>query len=122
MPLFVTIFLVYIMANIALPGTSSFVGEFLIFLGIFSTNTTFAFLGATSMVLGGAYSLWLYNRIAFGNLQNTTLKLFYDISFRELIIHIPLIISIILMGIYPNIFLNPLHISVSNMVLVFQLI
>ena len=122
MPIFVTVFLLYIMANIALPGTSSFVGEFLIFLGIFSINTTFAFLGATSMVLGGAYSLWLYNRIAFGNLQNTNLKLFYDISYRELIIHTPLIISILVMGIYPNIFLNTLHASVSNIVLIFQLI
>ena len=57
MPLFACIFLLYTLANIALPGTSSFIGEFLILIGIFSFNTTFAFLGATGMVLGGAYSL-----------------------------------------------------------------
>ena len=69
MPLFVTIFLLFTMANIALPGTSSFVGEFLILAGVFKANTTGAFLGATGMVFGGAYSLWLFNRISYGNLK-----------------------------------------------------
>lgn len=122
MPLFVTIFLLYIMANIALPGTSSFVGEFLILLGIFSVNTTYAFLGATGMVLGGAYSLWLYNRIAFGNLQNTSLKLYYDLSYREIWIHVPLVLGVLVMGIYPNIFLNTMHMSVMNLIIPFELI
>lgn len=57
------------MANIALPGTSSFVGEFLILAGSFKENTTVTFLGATGMILGGAYSLWLYNRVIYGNLK-----------------------------------------------------
>merc|ERR1712138_115300 len=69
MPLFITIFLVFTMANIALPGTSSFVGEFLILLGTFQANTTAAVGGATGMVLGGGYSLWLFNRVAYGNLK-----------------------------------------------------
>ena len=64
MPLYVTIFLFFTMANIALPGTSSFVGEFLILLGTFQVNTFAAVIAATGMILGGAYSLWLYNRVA----------------------------------------------------------
>ena len=119
MPIFVSIFLLYIMANIALPGTSSFVGELLIFVGTYQSNTTITFFGATGMVLGGAYSLWLYNRIAFGNLQTTSLKLFFDMTYKEIFIHIPLIISILLMGVYPNIFLNVMHSSVVNLLIPF---
>lgn len=120
MPLFAIIFLFYILSNIALPGTSSFVGELLILLGIFQHNTIIAFLGATGMILGGMYSLYLYNRISFGNIQNNFLKVFYDMSNREIIIHIPLIIGILVMGIYPTIFLDPMHASVVN--LIFQIL
>lgn len=122
MPLFSSIFLIYTLANIALPGTSSFVGEFLILIGVFSYNTLFAFLGATSMVFGGAYSLWLYNRIIFGNLKNINLKNFSDITYREFWVHIPLIINIFIMGLYPNIFLNIMHMSVINLVIPLKLI
>ena len=69
MPIFVTIFLFFTLANIAMPGTAGFVGEFLILVGAFQVNTTIAVLGATGMVLGGGYSLWLFNRIAYGNLK-----------------------------------------------------
>jgi len=122
MPIFISIFLLYIMANIALPGTSSFVGELLIFIGTFQYNTTITFFGATGMILGGAYSLWLYNRIAFGNLQTMSLKIFYDLTYKEIVIHLPLIISILYMGIYPNIFLNTMHASVINLLIPLSLI
>lgn len=122
MPLFVSILLLYIMANIALPGTSSFVGELLIFVGIYQSNTTITFFGATGMVLGGAYSLWLYNRIAFGNIQTTSLKLFYDLTFKEILIHIPLIFGILIMGVYPMLFLNTMHASVINLLIPFSVI
>lgn len=117
MPIFSILFLIYILANIALPGTSSFVGELLILMGIFQHNSTIAFLGGVGIILGGVYSLLLYNRIIFGNLQNTFLKTFHDISFREFISHTPLILGTILMGVYPNIFLTPMHSSVSNFLL-----
>lgn len=120
MPIFACIFLLYILSNIALPGTSSFVGELLILVGIFQHNTTIAFLGATGMVLGGIYSLYLYNRIVFGNIQNNFLKIFYDMSSREIILHVPLILGILVMGIYPKIFLDPMHASVVN--LIFQVL
>ena len=70
MPIYIFIFLFFTMDNIGLPGTGSFIGEFLILTGIFKLNTTIAFFSATGMVLGGCYSLWLFNRIAYGNLKS----------------------------------------------------
>ena len=74
------------------PGTSSFVGEFLILVGSFKVNTTITFLGATSVIMGGVYSLWLLNRIAFGNLKIQYTNKFLDLSQREFIIIVPLIL------------------------------
>lgn len=123
MPLYAIIFLFFTMANIALPGTSSFVGEFLILVGSFKENTTVTFLGATGMILGGAYSLWLYNRVIYGNLKKDEghlhLKYSYDINRREFYVFLPLILGTLLMGIYPKVFLDPLDASLLN--LVFQL-
>ena len=120
MPIFSTFFLIYIFANIAIPGTSSFVGEFLIFIGIFQANTLIAFLSAISMILGGAYSLLLYNRICFANIQETFLKAYYDLTFREISIHFILVVGVFLMGIYPNIFLDYMHTSVCNLIIHFE--
>lgn len=116
MPIFVTIFMFFTMANIAFPLTANFVGEFLILVGAFQVNTTVAFLGATGMVLGGGYSLWLYNRIAFGNLKIQSIKAFSDISRREFFIQFPLIVGTLVMGIYPEIFLDPMHTSIANLI------
>jgi proton-translocating NADH-quinone oxidoreductase chain M len=116
MPLFVTIFMFFTMANIAFPLTANFVGEFLILVGAFQVNTTIAFLSATGMILGGGYSLWLYNRIAFGNLKIQSIKTYLDINRREFFIQIPLILGTFLMGIYPEIFLDPMHVSVANLI------
>jgi len=82
MPLFAIVFMFMTMANIALPGTSSFVGEFLILAGAFQVNTTICVLAGTGMILGGGYSLWLYNRIAFGNLKVQAIKQFSDMNRR----------------------------------------
>lgn len=117
MPIFVCFFLLYILSNIALPGTSSFTGELLILVGIFQENVTATFFGATGIILGGAYSLWLFNRIAFGNISNEFLKNFNDVSLKEFLIHIPLSISILIMGIYPKIFLEPMHSSIFNLII-----
>ena len=106
----------FTMANIALPGTSSFVGEFLILVGAFQANTMVTMLAATGMVLGGAYSLWLYNRVAFGNLKVQSIHEFSDINRREFFVQLPLILGTLLMGIYPEIFLDPMHVSIANLV------
>ena len=116
MPIYIIIFLLFTMANIGLPGTSSFVGEFLIFVGVYKINTTITFLGATGMVLGGAYSLWLFNRIAYGNLKIQYFNNFSDINKREFFTLLPLIIGTLIMGIYPDIFLTPIHFSVNTLV------
>ena len=116
MPIQVTIFLFFTMANIALPGTSSFVGEFLILLGIYQVNTFAAFISATGMVLGGAYSLWLQNRIAQGNLKVSQTGFSGDLSRREFFVFLPLVILTLIMGIQPEIFLDPMHTSCSNLI------
>jgi len=116
MPLYTTIFLFFTMANISFPGTSSFVGEFLILVGSFKVNSTITFLGATGIIIGGAYSLWLFNRIAFGNIKTQYTQKFLDISPREFILFLPLIVGTIAIGIYPNIFLSSIHMSVNYLV------
>jgi len=116
MPLFTIIFLLFTMANIALPGTSSFVGEFLILSGAFKVNTTATFFGALGMILGGGYSLWLFNRIVYGNLKIQYLTAFQDINPREFFVFFPLLVGTFVMGIYPEIFLDVIHSSVHLLV------
>lgn len=116
MPIYIMVFVFFTMANIAFPGTSSFVGEFLILTGSFKSNTSVAFLGATGVILSGAYSLWLLNRIAFGNMKVQYLNKYLDLNKREFICFLPLIIGTLLLGICPNIVLNSLHISVNHLV------
>lgn len=113
MPIYIFIFLFFTMANIGLPGTGSFIGEFLILIGAYQLNTTITFFSATGMVLGGCYSLWLFNRIAYGNLKSQYLVAFIDINKREFLVFFPLILGTLVMGLYPDIFLNPMHMSVN---------
>lgn len=116
MPIYTMIFLLFTMANIGLPGTGSFVGEFLIFTGSFLNNIIITFIGATGMVLGGCYSLWLFNRISYGNIKTQYIKQFSDITQREFMIFLPFIIGTLVMGVYPSIFLEPIHMSVNVLV------
>ena len=116
MPIYILIFLVFTMANIGLPGTSSFVGEFLILTGSFKVNTSITFLGATSMVIGGGYALWLFNRIAYGNLKIQYTSKFLDLNLRECLTFLPLLLGTLITGIYPDIFLTSIHMSVNNLV------
>jgi NADH:ubiquinone oxidoreductase subunit 4 (subunit M) len=116
MPIYIGIFFFFTIANISFPGTSSFVGEFLILVGSFKVNTTITFLSATGIIIGGAYSLWLFNRIAFGNLKTQYTKHFLDVSPREFFVFLPLIMGTLVIGIYPNIFLNSIHMSVNYLV------
>jgi proton-translocating NADH-quinone oxidoreductase chain M len=116
MPLYVSIFLFFTMANIGFPGTSGFIGEFLIFAGSFKVNSSITFFGATGMVLGGCYSLWLFNRIAYGNLKNQYLTQIVDINKREFFIFLPLILYTLILGLTPNVCLSCMHMSVNNLV------
>jgi proton-translocating NADH-quinone oxidoreductase chain M len=114
MPLYSVLFLIFTMANIALPGTSSFVGEFLLLCGIFKINFFTSIISALSVILCGTYSLWLYNRIVFGNLKIEYLVFFEDITFREFTIILPLFFLIFLMGMYPSFFIDFLDLTVSS--------
>lgn len=112
MPIFIIIFLFFTMANLGLPGTSSFIGEFLLLVSAFEANSTACFFAATSMILGGGYSLWLFNRIAYGNIKMIGL----DLNFREFMVFLPLVIGTLFMGLYPNLFFSVMHATVSNLV------
>lgn len=110
MPIFSSIFLLFTLANIALPGTSSFVGEFLLLVGIFKNSVITCIFSATGVILSGAYSLWLYNRIVFGNLKINYTLIFSDITKRELFVLLPLLFFILIMGIYPSFFTSFFHV------------
>jgi proton-translocating NADH-quinone oxidoreductase chain M len=116
MPIYVSIFLFFSLANIGFPGTSSFVGEFFIFLGSFRVNCEITCLAATSMIIGGGYSLWLFNRICYGNLKVQYIYKFIDLSYREFFTFIPLLTGTIVFGVYPNICLMSIHSSVFCLV------
>jgi proton-translocating NADH-quinone oxidoreductase chain M len=115
MPLYSTYLLIFTMANIALPGTSSFVGEFLLFCGIFKTSSFVCILSAFGVVLCGAYSLWLYNRIIFGNLKIAYTKNFKDLNLREFLLLTILIVPVILMGINPTLFSSGIKLAASTL-------
>jgi proton-translocating NADH-quinone oxidoreductase chain M len=116
MPLFTIIFLIFTMANIALPGTSSFLGEFLILAGAFKVSTIVTFFGGTGMILGGGYSLWLFNRIAYGNLKIQYLSNFQDVTIKEFLVFLPLLTGTFTLGIYPDLYLNVIHASAHNLI------
>nr|YP_010881070.1 NADH dehydrogenase subunit 4 [Moerckia flotoviana]QDE10617.1 NADH dehydrogenase subunit 4 [Pallavicinia lyellii]WIA66572.1 NADH dehydrogenase subunit 4 [Moerckia flotoviana] len=116
MPIFSTIFSSSTPANMSLPGTSSFIGEFPILVGAFQRNSLVATLAALGMILGAAYSPWLYNRVVFGNFKPNFLLKFSDLNRREVLIFLPFIAGVIWMGVYPEVFLECMHTSVSNLV------
>ena len=115
MPIFAVVFVFFTMANISLPGTSSFIGEFLVFIGAYQSNTFITFLAATGMVLGAAYGLWLCNRLLYGVVKPHFITTYSDVSRREFFMLVPFVLGILWMGIYPEPFLETIHCSVSNL-------
>jgi NADH-quinone oxidoreductase subunit M len=102
MPAFALVFMFFTMANVGLPGTSGFVGEFLTMMGAFRANTWIAFVAATGVILSAAYALWLYRRVVFGDLIKESLKAITDMSRRERWIFAPLVAMTLLLGVYPS--------------------
>tara|TARA_E500000081_G_scaffold22231_1_gene25888 strand:+ start:409 stop:1890 length:1482 start_codon:yes stop_codon:yes gene_type:complete len=102
MPMYAFTFMIFILASLGLPGTSGFVGEFLVLLSIFSINTYFAVFATTGVVLAATYSLWLYRRMIFGALIKDDLSEMLDLTRREIMIFVPLITLTIFIGIYPK--------------------
>ncbi|MEP9371697.1 NADH-quinone oxidoreductase subunit M [Mesorhizobium sp. KR1-2] len=101
MPKYAVAFLIFTMANVGLPGTSGFVGEFLTLIGAFRANTWVALFAATGVILSACYALWLYRKIIFGALTKDSLKGLLDLSFREKAIIYPLVVLTIFFGVYP---------------------
>nr|BDI13116.1 NADH dehydrogenase subunit 4 [Begonia coptidifolia] len=116
MPNLSTIFFSSTLANMSSPGTSSFIGEFPISVGAFQRNSLVATLAALGMILGAAYSLWLYNRVVSGNLKPDFLHKFSDPNGREVSIFIPFFVGVVRMGVHPKVFPDRMHTSVSNLV------
>jgi proton-translocating NADH-quinone oxidoreductase chain M len=116
MPVCIIIFCFFTLANLGLPGTSSFVGEFLILTGLFKISNSVGFFGSLSMVLSGCYSLWLFNRISYGNLKTQYCKQMLDINKREFLTMLPLALFTLFIGINPNIFLTSIHMSVNKLI------
>lgn len=114
MPLFCIFFLVFTLANIGLPGTVNFVGEFLVLVGIWKVNTTVTFLASLGLILGAVYAIWFYNRLVFGQIRFYGLHMFGDLTRREFFVLLPLFLLVFLMGIYPIVFLHAFHMPVHD--------
>jgi NADH-quinone oxidoreductase subunit M len=116
MPLYAFCFMVFTLANVGLPGTSGFVGEFLSLTGAFRINTWVAFLATTGIILSAGYALWLYRRIIFGKLEKPALKYITDLSWREAAVMAPLVVLTILFGFYPAPILDASAASVEALI------
>ncbi|MCW5700550.1 MAG: NADH-quinone oxidoreductase subunit M, partial [Rhodospirillales bacterium] len=116
MPKYALIFMLFMLASVGLPGTSGFVGEFLVLLGAFQASSWLAALMATGLVLGAAYMLYLYRRVVFGTLTKEHLLKLADLSPREIAVFAPLVLLALWMGIYPLPVLEVMHASVNNLV------
>lgn len=116
MPAFALIFMLFTMANVGLPGTSGFVGEFLTLVAIFQVNTWVAAVATTGVIFSAAYALWLYRRVVMGDLIKESLKTISDMTTRERAIFAPLIVMTILLGVYPALVLDIIGPSVTALV------
>ncbi len=116
MPAYALIFMFFTMANVGLPGTSGFVGEFLTLVGIFKVNTWIALLATSGVVLSAAYALWLYRRVMMGDLIKEALRTIQDMSLRERAVFAPLIGMTLLLGVYPVLILDLIGPSVQTLV------
>ncbi|MBX3530711.1 MAG: NADH-quinone oxidoreductase subunit M [Rhizobiaceae bacterium] len=116
MPKYAVVFLIFTMANVGLPGTSGFVGEFLTLLGVFKVNTWVALFATTGVILSAAYALWLYRRVIYGVLSKDSLKGLLDLSTREKAIIYPLVALTIFFGVYPAPLLDYTAASVDALV------
>jgi NADH-quinone oxidoreductase subunit M len=120
MPAYAAVFMVFMLASVGLPGTSGFIGEFLVMTGTFQVNTWVAALITTGIILGAAYMLWLYRRVIFGELTKDSLKNILDLNPREVLVFAPLVALVLWMGIYPSSFLAVMEPSVGKLMQQYQ--
>jgi NADH-quinone oxidoreductase subunit M len=115
MPLYAAVFMLFTMANVGLPGTSGFVGEFMTLLGTFASNTWVSFFATTGVILSAGYALWLYRRVSFGVFDKPALAWMPDMTRREFGMLLPLIVLTIYFGIYPAPILDTIGASVEHL-------
>ncbi|MGY3439562.1 MULTISPECIES: NADH-quinone oxidoreductase subunit M [unclassified Marinovum] len=120
MPAYALIFMLFTMANVGLPGTSGFVGEFLTLMGMFQANTWVAAIATSGVILSAAYALWLYRRVVMGDLIKESLRTITDMTRRERAIFAPLVVMTILLGVYPALILDIIGPSVESLVSNYQ--
>jgi NADH-quinone oxidoreductase subunit M len=116
MPKYAVFFMIFTLAAIGLPGTSGFIGEFLILIGVFKKSILVATIASLGVILGAAYMLWLYKRVIFGNLINKNLLKMLDLNKSEVFIFICLTIPTLFFGFYPEPLLNTIDVSVANLI------
>ena len=116
MPAYALVFMLFTMANVGLPGTSGFVGEFLTLMGMFQANTWVAAVAATGVILSAAYALWLYRRVVLGDLIKESLRSISDMTGRERAIFAPLVVMTILLGVYPSLVTDIIGPSVGALI------
>ncbi len=115
MPVFAAFFMLFAMANSGLPGTSGFVGEFMVILGAIKVNFWYGFLAASTLIFGAAYTLWMYKRVVFGAVANAHVEQLTDIGRREILVMTLLTLAVLGMGLYPLPFTEVMHASVNNL-------
>lgn len=115
MPVFAAFAVFFAMANAGLPGTSGFVGEFMVILAAFKADFWIAFLAATTLILGAAYTLWMVKRVFYGEIKNDNVKALQDINPREKLIMSILAVAVLALGLYPAPLVDVMHVSVDNL-------
>jgi NADH-quinone oxidoreductase subunit M len=116
LPKYSLVFAVFMLGALGLPGTTGFVGEILILIGVFQKSFLVAVLASIGIILGAAYMLWLYKRVVFGKLEKIELKELKDLNFSESIVLFPLVVLVLFIGFYPNLILDTLHTSVEELI------
>jgi NADH-quinone oxidoreductase subunit M len=116
MPVFATFMMLFSMANAGLPGTSGFVGEFMVIIASFKANFWYAFLAASTLVLGAAYTLWMVKRVVYGDVANEQVAKLQDLNSREFIVLAVLAISVLLVGLWPAPLVDMMNVSIEQLI------
>jgi NADH-quinone oxidoreductase subunit M len=115
MPVFAAFMVFFAMANAGLPGTSGFVGEFMVILASFKASFWIAFVAATTLILGAAYTLWMIKRVIFGDIANDNVRALTDINKREFLFLSILAIAVLVLGLWPDPLVKVMHPTIENL-------
>jgi NADH-quinone oxidoreductase subunit M len=116
MPVFAALMVFFAMANAGLPGTSGFVGEFMVILASFRANFWFAFLAGTTLILGAAYTLWMVKRVVYGEVKNDGVAALTDINAREFFVLGSLALAVLILGLWPGPLVEVMDASIANLI------